>query len=80
VRLVVGAEARDRYGRLLAYVYRASDGLFVNAELLRGGYAHTLTIAPNDRLAPRFAQLQDQARAAGRGLWSACPVLAASYG
>jgi micrococcal nuclease len=80
VRLVVGSESRDRYGRLLAYVYRASDGLFVNAELLRGGYAHTLTIAPNDRLAPRFAQLQEQARAAGRGLWSACPALAASYG
>ena len=80
VRLVIGAEARDRYGRLLAYVYRASDGLFVNADLLRGGYAHTLTIAPNDRLAPRFAQLQQQARAAGRGLWSCLPCTAASYG
>src|SRR5262249_55225732 len=80
VRLVVGAEARDRYGRLLAYVYRASDGLFVNADLLRGGFAHTLTIPPHDRLRPRFDQLQSQARAAGRGLWRACPALAASYG
>ena len=80
VRLVVGAEARDRYGRLLAYVYRTSDGAFINAQLLRGGFAHTLTIAPNDRLAPQFAQLQDQARAAHRGLWQACPALAATYG
>jgi micrococcal nuclease len=80
LRLVVGQEARDRYDRLLAYVYRRSDGLFVNAALLRGGYAHTLTIAPNDRLAPQFDVLEDQARAAGRGLWRACPVLAASYG
>ena len=39
VRLVADAEARDRYGRLLAYVYRAGDGLFVNAALVRGGYA-----------------------------------------
>src|SRR3954452_8889733 len=35
VRLRFDAERRDRYGRLLAYVYRASDGLFVNAELVR---------------------------------------------
>jgi micrococcal nuclease len=72
VRLVADAEARDRYGRLLAYVYRAGDGLFVNEALLRGGYATTLTIAPNVRFADRFAALARQARDAGRGLWSAC--------
>jgi micrococcal nuclease len=72
VRLVADAEARDRYGRLLAYVYRVSDGLFVNAALVRGGYATTLTIAPNVRFADRFAALARQARDAGRGLWSAC--------
>ncbi|MCW2986848.1 MAG: thermonuclease family protein [Conexibacter sp.] len=72
VRLVADAEARDRYGRLLAYVYRASDGLFVNAELVRGGYATPLTIAPNVRFADRFRTLAAQAREAGRGLWSAC--------
>ncbi len=80
VRLVIGAEPRDRYGRLLAYVYRASDNLLVNAALLRGGFAHTLTIAPNDRLATQFAQLEDEARQAGRGLWRACPGLANTYG
>src|SRR4051812_47915545 len=37
VKLVPDAEARDRYGRLLAYVYRQRDGLFVNAELVRRG-------------------------------------------
>ncbi|MEA2273269.1 MAG: micrococcal nuclease [Solirubrobacteraceae bacterium] len=72
VELRVGAEPRDRYGRLLAYVYRASDHLFVNADLVRRGYARTLTIPPNDALAPRFAVLQRQASAGGRGLWSAC--------
>jgi micrococcal nuclease len=72
VRLLVGAESRDRYGRLLAYVYRGSDGVFVNAALVREGYARTLTIPPNDRYAPRFAALQRQAQSAGRGLWGAC--------
>ena len=39
VRLVRDAEARDRYGRLLAYVYRVRDKRFVNAALVRRGYA-----------------------------------------
>jgi micrococcal nuclease len=72
VRVVVGAEPRDRYGRLLAYVYRASDGRFVNAALVAGGYARTLTIPPNDRFAPRLAALQRAAQRADRGLWRAC--------
>jgi micrococcal nuclease len=72
VRLVRDVEERDRYGRLLAYVYRARDGLFVNAELARAGYARTLTIAPDVRYAARFAALARAAREAGRGLWSAC--------
>jgi micrococcal nuclease len=72
VRLVGDVEPRDRYGRLLAYVYRASDGLFVNAELAGRGYARQLTIPPNVRFADRFHALVARARAAGRGLWSAC--------
>jgi micrococcal nuclease len=72
VRLVTDAEARDRFGRLLAYVYRAGDGLFVNAELVRRGYAVPLTIPPNVRFAQRFRTLAAEARRAGRGLWSAC--------
>jgi micrococcal nuclease len=72
VRLVADAEARDRYGRMLAYVYRASDGKFVNAELVRGGYATPLSIAPNVRFAARFRSLAREARRDGRGLWSAC--------
>ncbi len=72
VRLVPDAEARDRYGRLLAYVYRASDGLFVNAALVRHGYAHTMTIPPNVAHAGEFHRLASAAHHAGRGLWSAC--------
>jgi len=72
VRLVVGAEPRDRYGRLLAYVRRARDGASVNESLLRGGFARTLTIAPNDRYAARFRLIEDSARAARAGLWGRC--------
>jgi micrococcal nuclease len=70
VRLVFDAERRDRYGRLLAYVYVGDT--FVNAELLRRGAARTLTIAPNDSFAERFARLAQEAANAGRGLWGAC--------
>jgi micrococcal nuclease len=72
VRLVIGREPRDRYGRLLAYVYRAADGRFVNAALLAGGFARTLTIPPNDRFAARFAAIERAAQRADRGLWHAC--------
>jgi micrococcal nuclease len=72
VRLVLDVEPRDRFGRLLAYVYRVRDGLFVNDALVRGGFARTLTIAPNVRFAGRFRALAARARRAGRGLWNAC--------
>jgi micrococcal nuclease len=72
VRLVADAEARDRYGRRLAYVYRAGDGLLVNLALVRGGYARPLTIAPNVARADEIAAAARAARSAGRGLWSAC--------
>jgi micrococcal nuclease len=70
VRLVFGAERRDVYGRLLAYVYLGDR--FVNAELVRRGLARTLTIPPNDRYANRLKRLEMAAARAGRGLWGAC--------
>ena len=74
VRLVADAEHRDRHGRLLAYVYRVRDGLFVNAELVRRGYARTLTIPPNVAHAKELRRLAADARRNGRGLWSSCPA------
>ena len=72
VRLERDVEARDRYGRLLAYLYRATDGTFVNLTLAEEGYAQTLTIPPNVAYADRFAAAVADARRAGRGLWGAC--------
>lgn len=72
VTLRFDRELRDRYGRLLAYVFRARDGLFVNAQLVREGAARTLAISPNTSRARELASLQAGARAARRGLWGAC--------
>jgi micrococcal nuclease len=72
IRLVRDAEARDRYGRLLAYVYRAEDGLFVNLALARDGYADVLTYPPNVAHASEFVAAVAEARDAQRGLWKAC--------
>lgn len=72
VRLERDVEARDRYDRLLAYVYRASDGLFVNLALARDGYAQQLTIPPNVAYVDEIRAAVSEARQAGRGLWSSC--------
>lgn len=72
VRLVGDVEPRDVYDRALAYAYRLPDGLFVNAELLRNGYAQVLTIPPNLAHSEEFVALAAGARNANRGLWSAC--------
>jgi micrococcal nuclease len=70
VKLVFDAEQRDDYGRLLAYVYEGSR--FVNAELVRSGYARTLAISPNTSHAAEFDRLATRAARAGRGLWGEC--------
>ena len=72
VRLVRDVEEPDRDGRLLAYAYREPDDLFVNAELVRQGYARTATFPPNVRFVDELAALARQAREAGRGLWNRC--------
>ena len=65
-------EARDQYGRLLAYVYRSDDGMFVNLEIIAQGYARPLTIAPNDTHADEFAGAARNAQTAAVGLWAGC--------
>jgi micrococcal nuclease len=69
VRLELDVQARDRYGRLLAYVW--VEETMVNAELVRRGFAQVMTVPPNVRHQSLFVRLQREARDAGRGLWSA---------
>lgn len=72
VLLRTDAEPRDRYGRLLAYVYRQDDGLFVNLELVRRGFATILTIPPNVAHAEEFLRAERAARREDAGLWHEC--------
>ena len=72
VRLVRDVEARDRYERLLAYVYRRADGLFVNLAMVQEGYATTLTYPPNVAHVDEFVAAVRRARQDGRGLWGRC--------
>jgi micrococcal nuclease len=70
VSLELDAEARDKYGRLLAYVI--VDGHRHNDELLERGYARLLVIPPNGSHARTMLREELAARAAGRGLWGEC--------
>jgi len=71
VDLEFDVEERDRYGRLLAYVWL--DGEMFNETLVREGYAQVMTIPPNVSHAQRFVALQKEAREAGRGMWADAP-------
>jgi micrococcal nuclease len=72
VRLERDVEARDVYDRLLAYVYRADDGLFINRAQVEGGYAEAKDYPPNSAHRTELQQVQAAARAGGAGLWGAC--------
>ena len=67
VRLEYDVGRTDQYGRTLAYVY-AGD-VFVNAELVRSGYAMVYTFPPNVEYYKTFVALQEEARKQKRGLW-----------
>jgi micrococcal nuclease len=67
VRLEFDRERRDRYGRLLAYVWVGN--VMINVELVRRGYARVLTIPPNVRHERWFARAEAEAQAGHRGLW-----------
>jgi len=67
VTLTFDIAKKDRYGRVLAYVYL--DEVFLNAELVERGYAVSATFPPNVRYAEYFVGLESKARKQGVGLW-----------
>lgn len=68
VRLEFDVLRRDADNRLLAYVHVGRT--FVNAELIRHGFARSAAAPPNARHATLFRDLETEARAARRGLWA----------
>ncbi len=69
VSLEFDVEKYDKYDRLLAYVYLKDGGTFVNAEIVKQGYASLMTIPPNAKYANLFLKLYQEARNNKRGLW-----------
>ncbi len=72
VRLERDQETRDRFGRLLLYLYRADDNLFVNRWLVENGYADALFFEPNTAYRREFTELRNTARSTPLGLWANC--------
>ncbi|NLO69347.1 MAG: thermonuclease family protein [Porphyromonadaceae bacterium] len=68
VRIEYDFSKHDRYQRILAYVY-LRNGTFVNAELVKRGFAVVMTVPPNVNHADTFFRLQREARENNRGLW-----------
>jgi micrococcal nuclease len=69
VRLEYDIGRKDQYSRTLAYVY-LTDGTFINAELIKKGYAMVMTVPPNVRYAKIFLNLERKARKKNKGLWN----------
>lgn len=63
---------RDRYNRLLRYVY-LPDGRLVNAEIIKQGYGFAYTLFPFEKM-EEFREYERQAREAGLGLWGSCQI------
>jgi len=74
VRVLRDVEARDVYGRFLAYLFRAADDRFVNLVMAEDGYADALSIPPNTAFSGDVARAVAAAKQARRGLWGACPT------
>jgi len=68
VSLEFDVEKYDKYDRLLAYVY-LKDGTFVNAEIVKQGYASLMTYPPNVKYVDLFQEMYREARENNRGLW-----------
>ena len=72
VRIERDVEARDRYGRMLLYLYLGSNNLFINLDLVARGYGTPMSIEPNTFHRNDFVRAAAQAEAADVGLWKAC--------
>ena len=72
ITLIRDKEVRDQYDRLLAYVIRSDDQLFVNLDLLLQGYAGVLIYSPNDYYEALFTEAENTAIRGDMGLWGVC--------
>jgi len=74
VRLEKDITDRDKYSRLLRYVW--VDDLFINLELVKQGFASSYSYPPDIKYQKEFLAAEKEARETERGLWKACPIVA----
>src|SRR3989338_9442187 len=78
VRLEKDVTERDKYNRLLRYIYvtegESGNEIFVNLELVNQGFAHSYTYPPDVKYQNLFVLAEKEARENGRGLWIGCPI------
>ena len=72
VRLETDVEPTDQYGRSLAYVFRSTDGMFINGQLVREGFAVQKSYGRNYKYETLLREYQKEAQQARRGLWGKC--------
>ena len=68
IRMETDIGEKDKYGRLLRYVY--IDNLFINVEMIRLGLARFEEIEPNVKYSEKFLEMENKARKAKRCVWS----------
>lgn len=71
ITLVRDISDKDKYGRLLRYVY--ADDLFINDYLVKNGFAKIMTIKPNVKYYQEFKTLEKEAKEKKLGIWDKCP-------
>lgn len=69
VRLEFDVQRYDRHKRTLAYIF-LEDGTFLNAHLVKEGYATVATFPPNVKYVDLFVDLEKEARSKGKGMWA----------
>ena len=69
ITLEFDVQERDKYGRLLCFVY-LSNGKMLNEEIVKAGYANVMTLPPNVKYKDRFLKAYQEARERKRGLWN----------
>lgn len=72
VRLEKDITDRDKYNRLLRYVF--VDNVFINLELVKQGFAYSYSYPPDIKYQDQFLKAQQEAEKTKQGLWSACPI------
>ncbi|WP_193074915.1 thermonuclease family protein [Pseudomonas sp. FME51] len=77
LRLVIGVEPKDRYGRTLGHLFDVR-GANIEGQLLRGGMGFAIGIAPNLALLDCHLGLEARARGERLGVWSQVPVMRAA--